>query len=165
MWVPALGQADLLRRKCPPTPMFLPGKSHWQRNLEGYSPECCKESHMTKQQLQKSQNRYGICYNVALYFNFFWLHAWGILASWPGIDPKPPALDVEVLINHWTTSEVPLLCFFNLNDLRAIGFFLRCTFSFQTSDCSYCFPASLAPACCAMLSHSVVSNCLQPRGL
>ena len=22
---------------------------------------------------------------------------WGILASWPGIEPKPPALDVEVL--------------------------------------------------------------------
>ena len=27
-----------LRRKWPPTPVFLPGKSHGQKSLEGYSP-------------------------------------------------------------------------------------------------------------------------------
>ena len=36
------------RRKWQPTPVFLPGKSHGQRNLEGYSPWCCKESDMTE---------------------------------------------------------------------------------------------------------------------
>ena len=29
----------LWRRKCQPTPVFLPGKSHGQRSLEGYSPQ------------------------------------------------------------------------------------------------------------------------------
>ena len=32
------------RRKWQPTPLFLPGKSHGQRNLVGYSPWGCKES-------------------------------------------------------------------------------------------------------------------------
>ena len=37
------------RRKWQPTPVFLPGKSHGQRSLVGYSPRGCKESDMTKQ--------------------------------------------------------------------------------------------------------------------
>ena len=32
------------RRKWQPTPVFLPGKSHRQRSLVGYSPWGCKES-------------------------------------------------------------------------------------------------------------------------
>ena len=36
------------RRKCRPTPLFLPGKSHGQRSLEGYSPWGCKESDVTE---------------------------------------------------------------------------------------------------------------------
>ena len=35
------------RRKWQPTPVFLPGKSHGQRGLEGYSPWGCKESDTT----------------------------------------------------------------------------------------------------------------------
>ena len=31
-----------------PTPVFLPGESHRQRNLEGYSPWGCKESDTTE---------------------------------------------------------------------------------------------------------------------
>ena len=31
------------------TPVFLPGESHGQRNLAGYSPKGCKDSNMTKQ--------------------------------------------------------------------------------------------------------------------
>ena len=31
------------RRKWQPTPVFLPGKSHGQRNLKGYSPWSHKE--------------------------------------------------------------------------------------------------------------------------
>ena len=37
------------RRKWQPTPVFLPGKSHGQRNLAGYSPWRHKESDMTAQ--------------------------------------------------------------------------------------------------------------------
>ena len=36
------------RRKWQPTPVFLPGKSHGQRILEGYSPWGCKELGMTQ---------------------------------------------------------------------------------------------------------------------
>ena len=31
-----------------PTPVFLPGESHGQRSLVGYSPWGCKESDMTE---------------------------------------------------------------------------------------------------------------------
>ena len=31
------------------TPVFLPGASHGQRSLAGYSPRGCKESDMTEQ--------------------------------------------------------------------------------------------------------------------
>ena len=37
------------RRKWQPTPVFLPGESHAQRNLADYSPWGCKESAMTEQ--------------------------------------------------------------------------------------------------------------------
>ena len=36
------------RRKWQPTPVFLLGKYHGQRSLEGYSPWGCKESDTTK---------------------------------------------------------------------------------------------------------------------
>ena len=36
------------RREWQPTPVFLPGESHGQRSLEGYSPWGCKESDMTE---------------------------------------------------------------------------------------------------------------------
>ena len=36
------------KRKWQPTPVFLPGKSHGQGSLIGYSPLGCKESDMTK---------------------------------------------------------------------------------------------------------------------
>ena len=35
------------RREWLPTPVFLPGESHGQRSLAGYSPRGCKESDMT----------------------------------------------------------------------------------------------------------------------
>ena len=35
-------------RKWQPTPVFLPGKMHGQRSLEGYSPWGCQESNMTE---------------------------------------------------------------------------------------------------------------------
>ena len=36
------------RRAWQPTPVFLPGKSHGQRSLVGYSPEGQKQSDMTE---------------------------------------------------------------------------------------------------------------------
>ena len=40
---------DLCRRKWQPTPAFLPGETHGQRSLAGYSPWSCKESDTTEQ--------------------------------------------------------------------------------------------------------------------
>ena len=40
------------RRKWQPTPVFLPGESHGQRSLTGYSPEGCKESDTTEETKQ-----------------------------------------------------------------------------------------------------------------
>ena len=36
------------RKKWQPTPVFLPGESHGQRSLEGYSPWGCEESDMAE---------------------------------------------------------------------------------------------------------------------
>ena len=44
MWVPSLGRQDPGRRKWQPTPVFLPGKSHGQSSLVGYSPQGRKQS-------------------------------------------------------------------------------------------------------------------------
>ena len=49
MWVRFLGQQDPPGEKRQPTPVFLPGESHGQRNLAGYSPKGRKESDTTKQ--------------------------------------------------------------------------------------------------------------------
>ena len=38
--IPGLGRSP--GRKCQPTPVFLPGKSHGQRSLAGYSLWGCK---------------------------------------------------------------------------------------------------------------------------
>ena len=40
---PGLGRFPW-RRKWQPTPVFLPGESHGQRSLAGYTPWACKES-------------------------------------------------------------------------------------------------------------------------
>ena len=45
--IPGLGRFPW-RRKWQPTPVFLPGESHGQRSLAGYSPQGRKESDMTK---------------------------------------------------------------------------------------------------------------------
>ena len=45
MRVQSLGQEDLWSRAWQPTPVFLPGKSHRQRSLVGYSQWDRKESH------------------------------------------------------------------------------------------------------------------------
>ena len=47
-WVWSLSQEDPHKKKWQPTPGFLPGKSHGQRNLVGYSPRGCKELDTTE---------------------------------------------------------------------------------------------------------------------
>ena len=48
LWVRSLGEEDPWRRKWQPTPGFLPGESHGQRSLAGYSPWGRRESEMTE---------------------------------------------------------------------------------------------------------------------
>ena len=44
------------RRKWQPTPVFLPGKSHGQRSLAGYSPQGHKASDTAEQLSTDAQN-------------------------------------------------------------------------------------------------------------
>ena len=44
------GSGSPWKRAWQPTPVFLPGESHGQRSLVGYSPCGCKESNITEQQ-------------------------------------------------------------------------------------------------------------------
>ena len=48
-WVQFLGQEDPWRRKWQPTPVFLPGESHGQRSLVGYSSWGREELDTTEQ--------------------------------------------------------------------------------------------------------------------
>ena len=46
--IQSLDQKDPWRREWLPTPVLLPGESHGQRSLEGYSPRGHKESDTTE---------------------------------------------------------------------------------------------------------------------
>ena len=46
-WIPGLGRSPW-RRKRQPTPVFLPGKSHGQTSLAGYSPRGSKKLDKTE---------------------------------------------------------------------------------------------------------------------
>ena len=45
--IQSLGWEDSLEKEWQPTPVFLPGKSHDQRSVEGYSPRGPKKSDTT----------------------------------------------------------------------------------------------------------------------
>ena len=47
-WVQSLGWEDPLEEGMQPTSVFLPGKSHGQRSLAGYSPRGCEELDMNE---------------------------------------------------------------------------------------------------------------------
>ena len=47
-WVRSLDQEDPLEKEMATHSSILPGKSHGQRNLVGYSPKSLKESDMTE---------------------------------------------------------------------------------------------------------------------
>ena len=63
------------RRKWHPTPVFLPGKSHGQRSLAGYSPWGRKESNMTKRQPGNFKN----------WLDVWWYMLLGIISCFGGI--------------------------------------------------------------------------------
>ena len=48
MWVRSLGWEDPLKKEMATHSIFLPGKSHGQKSLVGYSPWGHKESDMTE---------------------------------------------------------------------------------------------------------------------
>ena len=54
--VRSLDWEDLLQKKWQPTPVFLPGKSHGQRSLAGYSPWSHKELDTTEQLIHTCLN-------------------------------------------------------------------------------------------------------------
>ena len=45
------------RRVWQPTPVFLPGESHGQRSLEGYSPWGCREPAMTERLITQAHTQ------------------------------------------------------------------------------------------------------------
>ena len=55
----SLGQEDPLEEEMAifPAPIFLPGKSHGQRSLVGYSPWDCKKLDMTEHTQNKLNHR------------------------------------------------------------------------------------------------------------
>ena len=68
-WGWSLGREDSLERKWQPTPVFFPGKSHWQRSLAGYSPWRHEESDMTER----------------LHFLSFFYYSISYLRPWPQV--------------------------------------------------------------------------------
>ena len=74
----------LWRRKWQPTPVFLPGKSHGQRSLVGYSPWGRKESDTAE-----------------------WLHTWHIVTD-------KTHLYIVINKREITLNEVGIMCWYNL---------------------------------------------------
>ena len=71
--VQSLGWEDPLGEGMATTPVFLPGESHGQRSLEGYSPWGCKELDKTK----TSDYEYSFMHTKKQIFNvgetaFYW---------------------------------------------------------------------------------------------
>ena len=73
MQVRSLGQEDPLEKQMATALIFLPGKSHGQRNLEGYRPRGCKESGMTLATEQEQQTADLQCW-VKATFKIVWYH-------------------------------------------------------------------------------------------
>ena len=69
-WVRSLGWKDPLEKDMQPIPVFLPGKSHWQTSLMGYSPW----GHKSWTWLKRLYNNNKIFWSLQ---NLFLYHAWG----------------------------------------------------------------------------------------
>ena len=84
------------RRKWQPTPVLLPGKSHGQRNLEGYSPWPCKELDMT----QHTHHFIKLFSSVMQLSLTLWPH--GLQhARLPCPSPTPRACSNSCLLSRW----------------------------------------------------------------
>ena len=118
------------RKKWQPTPVFLPGKSHEQRSLVGYSPWGYKrvEHNLVSKHKQQlwihgvliaSQTEFALVSCLSLHVLFFFLKAllnllqlcfcfmfWFLavrhVRSW-----LPNPCTGRQSLNHWTTKEVP----------------------------------------------------------
>ena len=90
------------KRKWQSTSVFLPGKSHGQRSLLGYSPWGCK----------KIRHDLGLNNNIYTYIQIICVMLQGKwdLSSPPEIKLLPPALEV-CRYNHWTARKVPSFIF------------------------------------------------------
>ena len=93
------------RRKWQPIPVFLPGESHGQRSLAGYSPWGCKESDT----MEATEHTFIYLICLAAACRIFSCSMWDP-ASQPGIEPRPPLLG-EWSPSHWPTREAPLSLF------------------------------------------------------
>ena len=72
------------RRKCQPTPVFLPGKSHGQRSLAGYGPWGCKELD-TAERLHflsfSLWTKSRTCHLIAFWSQAGYFTSWALLSS------------------------------------------------------------------------------------
>ena len=129
---------DLEKQVAPP-PVFLPGISHGQRSLAGYSPWGHKESDMTYQQNNYLDFLFPLFKDFFLMWTiskvFFWillqycLYSMFCLLAAKHVGSQLPiqGLDLHPYIgrcspNHWTTREVPLgFCFELWQQTFALG--------------------------------------------
>ena len=96
--IPGLGKIPW-RRQWQPIPVLLPGKSHGQRSLAGYSPQSCKESNMTEHagvqptpkqgvgvgglcstflRAEWLHTLFGVLHRICLFsLNYFFIPVWG----------------------------------------------------------------------------------------
>ena len=61
-------QKDPLEEEMATTPVFLPGESHGQRSLRGYSPRGCKEIDMTEYTRMQVYDMFSYCLDLPLEF-------------------------------------------------------------------------------------------------
>ena len=69
-----LAWEDPLGRKWQPTPVFLPGESHGQRSLAGYSPRGHKELDTLKLLSRYTSTHSGLSFMIL--YAVFWLSWW-----------------------------------------------------------------------------------------
>ena len=98
------------RRDLHPTPAFLPGKSHGQRSLVGYSPWGCKELHTTER----------LTLSLSLFFRILSMHQYFIatLCLSPSVIPSCGwyalylpiylLMDIWIVSSFWLSWEMPL---------------------------------------------------------
>ena len=67
------------RRKWPPTPVFLPGELHGQRNLGGYCPWGCKELDKTEQLTHTQWLIYWVSFWCRAKWFSYMLHSFHVL--------------------------------------------------------------------------------------